>query len=468
MLGHNQPPLTIEDFLIKDPDGNSTGRIKLTNTIIKKHLTRKTKIVKSKNGENESVYVERVINDSEKIGLKAKINIGGSKSFYYKYDQKGKTTTGKRRNPIPYHLGHFPEMRIDAARSLVEDLKQAIKLGQDPKTVIAERRNAKKLFEVVELWTDTVLDKSARFKQSSIDNIKSRLKIWLRLEAVHPRTNRIILNNRSDLNIGNKKMVEITKDDLTAYHGAISKSGRYQANRVIEDLRIIFKWAKGKYIKENVCVFTEKDLNREYKRMDEKKPYSKHEWRLLRVAAHKLAKKNPRVFVACMGILLTMYKGRRYKNELLNLKWTQVDWDLNKVLLPDTKTGKSQFTIDRLTRSVFRKMWAYKTKRFKNIKSVKSRYVFPSTRKGKNPYIQDIRKTWNKICNAAKVRRLEIYMLKHTWGCLSLVALNGNMKALKDEGGWKTDEMVETYAEFNEQQLKKYSEDIANYLTHAN
>ena len=208
-------------------------------------------------------YLDKTINDSEKIGLKVKINPGGSKSFYYKHDPKGKTTTGKRRNPIWYHLGHFPEMRIDAARSLVEDLKQAIKLGQDPKTVIAERRNAKKLFEVVELWTNTVLDKSARFKQSSIDNIKSRLKVWLRLEAVHPRTNRIILNNRSDLNIGNKKMVEITKDDLIAYHGAISKAGRYQANRVIEDLRIIFKWAKGKYIKENVCVFAEKDWNKE-------------------------------------------------------------------------------------------------------------------------------------------------------------------------------------------------------------
>ena len=109
-----------------------------------------------------------------------------------------------------------------------------------------------------------------------------------------------------------------------------------------------------------------------------------------------------------------------------------------------------------------------KKNKFKNIKSIKSRYVFPSTRKSKKPYIQDIRKTWNKICSAANVRRLEIYMLKHTWGCLSLVALNGNMKALKDEGGWKTDEMVETYAEFNEQQLKKYSEDIANYLAHAN
>ena len=111
-------------------------------------------------------------------------------------------------------------------------------------------------------------------------------------------------------------MVEITKDDLVAYHAAITKAGTYQANRVIEDLRLIFKWSKGKYIKENVCVFTEQDLNKEYKRMDEKKPYSRREWRLLRIAAHKLAKKNSRVFVACMGVLITLYKGRRYKNEL--------------------------------------------------------------------------------------------------------------------------------------------------------
>ena len=36
-------------------------------------------------------------------------------------------------------------MKVEAARSLVEDLKQAIKLGRDPKTVIEERRKAKTL-----------------------------------------------------------------------------------------------------------------------------------------------------------------------------------------------------------------------------------------------------------------------------------------------------------------------------------
>ena len=455
MMGHNMPPKVIDDFLILDADGNSIGRINITNTIMNKYLVRKVK-----DGE----YIERAINDSEKIGLKAKINPGGTKSFFYQYLPK------KAKYPVKYHLGHFPEMKIDAARSLVEDLKQAIKLGKDPKTVIEERRNAKTLSEVIAEWKEKVLYKSVRHKASTTGDIENRFKCWIDLKSVHPKTNQIILKYRSDLNIGAKKMVEITKDDLVAWHAAVSKAGDgkgYQANRIVDDLKVIFKWAKPKYIKENICVWTKDELNTEYKRMDEKDPYSRDEWRAIRKATVKLAKKNPRMLVACMVILLTLYKGRRYRHELCTLKWTQVDWDLNKVLLDDTKTGKSQFSIDRLSRWVFRKMWNYKKIKFKNIKSIKSRYVFPSTRKSKRPYIQDIRKTWNKICSAANVRRLEIYMLKHTWGCLALVATNGNMKAVKDEGGWKTWQMVENYAEYNEKQLKKYSEDIAQYLSHA-
>ena len=163
MIGHNQPPLTIEDFLILDRDGKSTGRVKLTNTILKKYLVRTYKKEKDK-------YFEKILNDSEKIGLKAKINPGGSKSFFYQYLPK------KAKHPVKYHLGHFPEMKIDAARSLVEDLKQAIKLGRDPKTIIEARRNAKILSEVIAEWKEKVLYKSVRHKASTTRDIENRFK----------------------------------------------------------------------------------------------------------------------------------------------------------------------------------------------------------------------------------------------------------------------------------------------------
>jgi len=228
MMGHNMPPKVIDDFLILDADGNSIGRINITNTIMNKYLVRKIK-----DGE----YIERVINDSEKIGLKAKINPGGSKSFFYQYLPK------KAKHPVKYHLGHFPEMKIDAARSLVEDLKQAIKLGRDPKTIIEARRNAKTLSEVIAEWKEKVLYKSVRHKASTTRDIENRFKCWIDLNSVHPTTNQIILKYRSDLNIGAKKMIEITKDDLVAWHAAISKAGPYQANRIVDDLKVIFKWS---------------------------------------------------------------------------------------------------------------------------------------------------------------------------------------------------------------------------------
>ena len=113
-IGHNNPPLELEDFIIKDKDGKSTGRIKFTNTFLKKYLTKKYI-------PERDAYVERVINDSEKIGLKAKATVGGSISLFYQYLPKGKNY------PVKYLLGKFPEMSVDAARSLVDDLKHAIR-----------------------------------------------------------------------------------------------------------------------------------------------------------------------------------------------------------------------------------------------------------------------------------------------------------------------------------------------------
>ena len=462
-IGHNNPPKSLEDFYLLNDKGQSTGRIKLSNTICKKYLVRKY-------DPKTDAYLTTTINDSEKPGLKARISQGGTKSFYYVLMPKGKKENGKRFNPVYYQLGNFPEMGVEAARSLVDDLKHAIKLGKDPKSIIKERQKAKRLFEVIEQWKDKVLHTSTRYAAKTIEDTEQRFKNWIDLEAYKPQTNRIILNYKKDLSIGAKRMVEITKDDLVAWHAAISKAGTYQANRCIDDIKVVFEWAlEHKILKENICKFKKTELNDMYFRLDDKDPYTREEWRELRKAALKLIKQQPRVFLATMGILLAMFTGRRYKSEILSLKWGQVDWDSNKVRLPRTKTGKSEFSINRLTRWILRSLWQYRTKTFKGkkVKSVKAQYLFPATRKSKKPYIQDIRKTWLKVCAAANVRAAEPYILRHTWGCLALEATNGNVKVVKDEGGWKTYKMVERYAKYNEKKLQDMSEKIGHWLARA-
>ena len=75
LIGHNQPPLQLEDFLILDANGKSTGRIKFTQYNYTKTFNSEIKCLSTN-------MLKRVINDSEKIGLKAKINAAaGSKNF---------------------------------------------------------------------------------------------------------------------------------------------------------------------------------------------------------------------------------------------------------------------------------------------------------------------------------------------------------------------------------------------------
>ena len=462
-IGHNEPPKTLEDFFIKDQNDKSTGRIKLTNTIIKKYL----KPIPTEDGQG---YIYQSVNDSEKIGLRVRLNPGGTIVWRYQYTPSGKLNNKKRFNSVFYTLGYFPEMSVDTARALVEDLKHAIKLGQDPKAVLEERRKAKTLLEVVEQWKEKDLYKSTRFAASTIKDTEQRLRNWIHLKAYKASTNKVIAANYSDLKIGFKKMVEITKSDLSAWHAAISKAGTYQANRTLDDMSIIFNWAlEEKIIKENVCQFKKSEKNEESDRLDDVDPYSLIEWRLIRKAAMKIVKKDSRVFLAAMAILLYLYCGRRYKSEILNLKWSQIDWDANKVRLPKTKTGKSEFSINRLTRWVLNTLWKYRQETFKGKKqrSVKAGYLFPSIRKSKKPYIQDIRKSWVKVCAIANVRLEEPYLLRHTWGCLALEATNGNFAVVKDEGGWKTFEMVEVYAKYNKRKLSQQSQVIGNFLAHA-
>ena len=248
-------------------------------------------------------------------------------------------------------LGKFPEMGVDAARSLVESLKTGIALGHDPKSVIAARMKAKTLNQVVDSWKETVLHKSARFAPSTIQDTEQRLNNWIALSAVKPSTIKVILDYKRDLDIGSMRMIEINKDHLIAWHAAVTVAGPTQANRTVDDLKVIFKWAVERDIlKQNICKFTKHELNEQSTRLADTDPYSKVECRLLRKAGLKLIKKNPRVFTASMGILLSMLCGRRYKSEVLSLKWTQVDWDTNKVRLPKTKTGKSEFSLNKLSR----------------------------------------------------------------------------------------------------------------------
>ena len=91
------------------------------------------------------------------------------------------------------------------------------------------------------------------------------------------------------------------------------------------------------------------------------------------------------------------------------------------------------------------------------------KYVFPAMRKSKVGHCFNIDKTFKTICKEAKVRVLPVYMLRHTWASNALAA-GVSLKDIKDEGGWKSWDMVESYSKADDKRRKNTSQKIATYL----
>ena len=96
---------------------------------------------------------------------------------------------------------------------------------------------------------------------------------------------KFILFNRADLNIGNKQIHKILKTDVLKWHKIVSDRGKYQANRIIDDLKVVVNWAMQKEtwkIKSNFAKLTKDERNTESTRLDNNDPYTREEFRRIR------------------------------------------------------------------------------------------------------------------------------------------------------------------------------------------
>ena len=168
--------------------------------------------------------------------------------------------------------------------------------------------------------------------------------------------------------------------------------------------------------------------------------------------------------IACLAILLSIYVGRRYKSEVLSLKWNDVFLTAKEpyFILRRTKTTSDEDPNLKVYLNSTAKAILLLMNKYKNIKDhclnipsskMKSRYVFPTLTKSKKNHIQDIRKTWDKVCKAAGVRKLAPYMYRHThWTTLNS-DLSWEEKMVL--GDWKSTDMVKTYADTTEDMKKR-------------
>ena len=450
-LGHNSKELTLESFIILDPETQKpTGRIKLTKDIIDKYLIRKEITDKSGN----LISFERVIAcDSEVVGLRIVINKGGSKSWFFE------------RNGKRYQIGSYKDFTVKKARDIALILKEKIASGDDPKTIKLKMQNARSLKEIAKQWIESRLKQSNKFTKGSVEKTKQRLKVWLFLDPCRLSNSQrskacrqTIVDKYKILNIKDKPLTSITKDDLVAWHKAIGSQSEASANRVLDDVRSIFNYAEeiGE-IKTSPCRFKNNERYTIEKRMNVVKPFSKSEWKRLLKAAIKVSKIEVN-FLPAMAILLLATVGRR-KNEVLKCRWEQLKNGGSEILFTskDVK-NKTAITVPliNLAQNII--------KRLKKYSDRDKLLMFPSkSNKGKVQPLEAIYKTWKTILTKAQLEYKCIHMLRHTFACLLMEKFK-DIKLVARIMGWKSIKVAEIYSEYQDDTVKESIAQMNRFL----
>lgn len=251
-------------------------------------------------------------------------------------------------------IGPYGPLTLDQARAEANVLIGRIAKGEDPATERVERKR-----EV------TFGDFKKEYEERHLPR---------KLSAADDR--RMLENHLSGWN--NRKLSSISRNDVALLHGKIGKVAPYAANRTVELLRKMFNLAEswglsaGENPAKGIERFPEEKRDRFIK--PEELPT------LVEAAAQE---KDIYIKASVMTLLLT---GAR-KNEVLKMKWSDLDLAEGTWRKPRTKAGRPHLLpLPKPLIAMFMRL-----PRFDG-----NEYVFPSGRK-KGGHLVGLQKAWERI-----------------------------------------------------------------------
>ena len=304
----------------------------------------------------------RITYDPELKGFGVRVTSAGSKSFVLNYRVAGR----ERR----YTIGSWPDWKVSAARDRAKDLKRQIDQGLDPMQEREEARAAQTVAELCDLFeTDFITQR----RITTQEDYKSLIRLYVR-----PK-------------FGRTKVDALRHGEIAVVHREIAKRAPYRANRFLAVMSVLMKLA----IKEGM-------------RTDdpvpgvEKSPEEKRERFLSSAEIVKLAEAlaaHPEK-ASANAIRLLMLTGAR-RGEVLSATWTQFDLTTAVWVKPSSHTKQKKVHRVPLNAAALTLLVEMK-------KEAIGEFLFPSpqpSRDGKRPAgtvpLQDIKKTWASICEAA-------------------------------------------------------------------
>lgn len=281
-------------------------------------------------------------------------------------------------------LGDFGTLTVENARKLAKKKLLDVENGIDP---IAEKYKKDESAKVSELC-HVYLEKHAKIHKRS----------WKEDEK---RINRVILPA-----IGKRTISSIVRHDVSKIHEQVGKTGKYEANRILALLSVMFEFARKEGYVSDSHPNPAKGITK-YK--EEKRDRWVKPEELPRLV--ESIDTEPNIYTRA-AIWLYLLLGVR-KSELLCAKWKDVDFVRNELRLGTTKAERIHYVpISKPAIEIF-----------KNIpKQVGNPFVIC----GKNPnsHLVNINKPWRRIRKEAGLEDVRLHDLRRTVG--SWLATSGH------------------------------------------
>ncbi len=290
-------------------------------------------------------------------GFGVRIYSSGKKSFVFSY-----RADGRKRLMV---LGGCAAMTVEQARKRAKAASVGVDDGVDP---LGERQRKQQ--------GETFKDLAVKFID---EHAKTHKKTWQEDE------------HRLDRHIPkswlSRKVSAISVADVSSLHARIGSTRPYEANRFLAQLHIMFKLAKMPWQFLPASAPNPTDGIQNFPEVKRKRFVKPSELPYLAAAID--CEDNVYMRAAIWLYILT---GLR-KTELLSAKWNQVEWDLGRLRLPDTKSGEEQYaTLSQTAMAILQG----------NPKLEGNPYVLPGAVKGHS--LVNISKPWYRVREEATRR----------------------------------------------------------------
>jgi len=314
--------------------------------------------------------------DSEVPGFGLRVRYTGSRVYVVEYRNRAQR---KRR----VTLGPHGRLTVDQARNLARQVLAAVARGEDPAEERQESRSAPSFDE----FANRYLEQHAALKKKPASRAADERILRLYLRPV----------------LGHRKLAEIGVRDITELQVGMQDKP-VQANRALALLSKMFSLAERWDLRppgSNPCRGVDRYPEKRRERF-----LSAAELARLGAVLEEEEPHDPFVVLAIRLLLLT---GAR-RDEVLTLRWSQVDFERSALRLPDSKTGAKVIPLGPAALELLAS-----APRLEG-----NPYVIPGRRTGGR--LVGVQRPWSRIRGKAGLGDVRLHDLRHSFASIGAAA----------------------------------------------